>query len=291
MFSQYFGQYLLNREIVSSESLLKALETQQETHVKLGVLAMGAGLLTAAQVEEIHREQTRQDKMFGEIALEKGYLTKSQLDELLSSQKKGHLLLGQALIDARALTLDQLAKALHDYQNEYSFSDEEFASVQEGKVELLLEKALKLNPEEENFNNYIYLFARNLVRFVDSQAWLSIEHGDGENELTGEWVVEQQIKGPFSLATFIMGSEKAFIELASRFAGDKIETMEELGQAAVSEFLNLHNGVFLVNMSNQGIELRLQPPIVKQGKLDPAEDLRVFTVNFAGEQFLLALKA
>lgn len=291
MFSQYFGQYLLNRGIVSSESLLKALETQQESHVKLGVLAMGAGLLTAAQVEEIHQEQTRQDKRFGEIALEKGYLTKTQLDELLSSQKQGHLLLSQALVDAQALTLDQLEKALQDYQKEYSFSDEEFASIQEGNVELLLEKALKLDPKEENFNSYIYLFARNLVRFVDSQAWLSIEHGDKENELTGEWLVEQQIEGSFPLTTLITGTEKAFVELASRFAGEQIEAMEELGQAAVSEFLNLHNGVFLVNMSNQGIELKLQPPIVKQAKLELAGDLRVFTVNFAGEQFLLALRA
>lgn len=290
MFSQYFGQYLLNRGIVSSDDLLKALETQQESHVKLGVLAMGAGLMTAAQVEEIHQEQTRQDKMFGEIALEKGYLTRSQLDELLSSQKKGHLLLGQALIDGHALTLEQLEKALQDYQQEYSFSDEEFASVQEGKVELLLEKALKLNPREENFNNYIYLFARNLVRFVDPQAWLSLEHEDREAELPAAWVVEQRIEGPFPLATFIAGTEKAFVELASRFAGEKIEAMEELGQAAVSEFLNLHNGVFLVNMSNQGIELKLQPPSVKQATFEAAGDLRIFTVNFAGEQFRLALK-
>lgn len=287
MFSQYFGQYLLNRGIVGVEELLKALEAQQKSHMKLGVLAMGAGLLTAAQVEEIHREQTRQDKKFGEIALEKGYLTPAQLEELLASQKKGHLQLGQALIDAGALTFEQLEKALKDYQKEYSITDQEFTAIREGNVELLLAKTLQLNPGEENLNNYIFLFARNLVRFVDPYAWL--ERPDGI--LAGEWSVEQQIEGEFSLRTGITGGEESFCALAAAFAGEKIQAMDELGQASVAEFLNLHNGIFLVNMSNDGIELKMQPPAVKKGPLAWAGEQRVFKVNFAGGQIALMLQA
>ncbi|HHW06747.1 MAG TPA: hypothetical protein GXX34_04315 [Clostridia bacterium] len=290
MFSQYFGQYLLNRGIVAGEVLLKALEAQQQSHVKLGVLAVGAGLLTAAQVEEIHREQTRQDKKFGEIAMEKGYLTQAQLEELLASQKQGHLQLGQALIDAGALTFEQLEKALQDYQKEYSFSDKEFASVQEGNVELLLARTLQLDPGEEYLNSYIYLFARNLVRFVDPHAWLEPVDGGSKDRLAGAWSVEQQIEGEFALKTGITGSEQGFCKLASAFAGEKIEAMGELGQASVAEFLNLHNGIFLVNMSNLGMELKLQPPVVKEGALGWQGDHRAFKVNFPGGQFALLLQ-
>jgi len=286
MFSQYFGQYLLNRGIVAAEVLLKALEAQQKSHVKLGVLAMGAGLLTAAQVEEIHREQTRQDKKFGEIALAKGYLTQAQVEELLASQKKGHLQLGQALLDAGALTFAQLEQALKDYQDEYGFSDREFASIQEGNVELLLTKTLQLAPGEENWNNYLFLFARNLVRFVDPYAWLELP-GDSQ---VGEWSVEQQIEGEFMLKTGLTGGERDLSALASAFAGEPIAAMDELGQASVAEFLNLHNGIFLVNMSNEGTELRMQAPVVKKGPLNWSGEQRAYKVNFGGGQFTLVLQ-
>ena len=32
-----------------------------------------------------------------------------------------------------------------------------------------------------------------------------------------------------------------------------------MAEASVGEFLNLHNGIFLVNISNQGIELKMTP--------------------------------
>lgn len=288
MFSQYFGQYLLNRGLVTPEQLYRALEAQQEAHVKLGVLAIGAGVLTEAQVEEIHQEQTRQDKRFGEIALEKGYLTQEQLDNLLASQKQGHLLLGQALIDANILSLDRLGKALREYQEEYSLTDDQFAAVQGGDFALLLQKTLNLDDKDSFLNDYLSLFAKNIIRFVSSQGWLA--RGEAKVETVGEWSVVQEITGSPSLTTVIAGSQESLVELASLFAKEDIKTMDELGQAAVAEFLNLHNGLFLVNMSNQGTELQLEPQQVNNQGFAITQNSQVFEVNLSQGKFSLIIE-
>jgi hypothetical protein len=45
MFAQYFGQFLLNRSIVTASELDQALSAQAETRVKLGVLAINKGYM------------------------------------------------------------------------------------------------------------------------------------------------------------------------------------------------------------------------------------------------------
>lgn len=288
MFSQYFGQYLLNHGLVTPEQLYQAMEAQQAAHVKLGVLAISAGVLTGAQVEEIHQEQTRQDKRFGEIALEKGYLTQEQLDSLLASQQKGHLLLGQALIDAKILTLGQLEKALKDYQEEYSLTDDQFAAVQGGDFGLLLQKTLNLDDQDGFLNDYLSLFAKNMIRFISSQAWLN--RSEAQEGAIGEWSVVQEITGSLSLTTAIAGSQQSLVELASQFAKEEIKTMDELGQAAVAEFLNLHNGLFLVNMSNRGTELQLKPQAINNQGFAITRNCQVFEVNMSQGKFSLIIE-
>jgi CheY-specific phosphatase CheX len=55
-----------------------------------------------------------------------------------------------------------------------------------------------------------------------------------------------------------------FVTFAARFAQEEITEPDELAQASVGEFLNLHNGIFLVNMSNNGVELEMHPQQVEE---------------------------
>ena len=57
MFTQFFGNYLLNSGLVSPEKLSDALGRLSETKLRLGVLAINAGIMTAEQVDKVHAEQ------------------------------------------------------------------------------------------------------------------------------------------------------------------------------------------------------------------------------------------
>ena len=52
------------------------------------------------------------------------------------------------------------------------------------------------------------------------------------------------------------------IAFASRYVGDSFTDYDEYVQASIEDFLNLHNGLFNVNISNEdSIELHLNPPV------------------------------
>lgn len=87
MFNQYFGNYLLEKNLIKPEELRMVLAQQQSVKVKLGVLAIDAGYMNAEQVDKIHKLQAAKDKRFGELAIEEGYLIENQVVELLNAQK------------------------------------------------------------------------------------------------------------------------------------------------------------------------------------------------------------
>lgn len=54
---------------------------------------------------------------------------------------------------------------------------------------------------------------------------------------------------------------EAAIAFASRYVDEEFEEFDEYVSASMEDFLNLHNGLFSVNMSNDyTVELHLQPP-------------------------------
>lgn len=262
MFSQYFGHYLLNNGLLTSEQLQSALELQKTTHVKFGVIAVDEGLLTSAQVEEIHEQQKQQDKRFGEIAIQLGYLSNEQVEQMLSAQKKNHLLLAQAVVDQNYMTMEAFSNALNEYKKLHSLSDENFEAIKSGNIDAMIENLLQLEDEDKQiYTDYISLFVKNMIRFIDDQVYVEVSANDAP--LQADWFVSQQIKGEAPLHTVLALEENVFLKVASVYAEEELVEVDELAEASVSEFLNLHNGIYLVNMSNKGIELDMSPQKVE----------------------------
>ncbi len=264
MFSQYFGHYLLNKGLVTPEQLTDALEYQRSVHLKLGVIAINAGYMTSAQVEQVHNMQKRVDKRFGELAIEHGYITEGMLNDMLSTQKQGHLMLGQALIDRNYFTMEKLQEALDNYKRENGISTRQFNVVRNDDAqeieqifqnygETLLAKA---------YSDYVTLLIKNIIRFIDDNP--TVEINQLRTDITSTWYTWQEILGKIAIHTGIACDTKEFVTFAAKFAQEDITEPDELAQASVGEFLNLHNGIFLVNMSNNGVELEMQPQMVAE---------------------------
>jgi CheY-specific phosphatase CheX len=262
MFSQYFGQYLLKKEYLTSEELKTALEYQQSVRLKLGVLAVNAGYMNSQQAKLVNEMQTKFDKRFGELAVESGYLKEEQVDELLSSQSFGHLLLAQAVIDKNYMSLEEFEEAINNYKKEYDLSDVQFDAVQRDDVDELIN--IYVNIEEDKcgveIKHYIGLFLRNIIRFIDTEIYtneiIKIE------EYKTKCAVTQRIKNSINLQTYINAEAEVFVKLASIYAEEELSTVDEMAKDSVGEFLNLNNGLYLVGMSNIGIELEMESQLV-----------------------------
>jgi len=290
MFAQFFGHYLLNKGIITNQQLQEAMDKQRETRVKLGVLAINQNVMTAAQVDEVHQAQMQKDKRFGEIAVELGYVTEEQIEQLLSSQKSAHLLLGQALLDQEILSYDSFSAALSNFKQENSLSDEEFTSIMNGDIDTLIHSVFVKDQLPEGITEYISLFAKNIIRFVDTDIRMEfISHFDKHSY---PWSVSQDIiseTGEVSKRVAMAGNEQDFIRFASRYAQEEMTEADEMMQASVGEFLNLHNGIYLVNVSNnKSIELELKPQVINEDSQYESNNYRAF-IRIIGSDFCIDL--
>ena len=258
MFSQYFGQYLTSEKYLTVLQLKEALEYQNSVRLKLGVLAINSGYMNAQQASYVHQMQAKVDKRFGEIAVELGYIKVEQVEELLCSQSFGHLLLAQALIDKNYMSLERFEGALYEYKKKYNISEQQFDALQRDDLDEIIN--IYVNLEEDKYGDeikhYIALFMRNIIRFIDSDVYTK-EIMKVEEHKT-KWVVSQKIKNSINLQTYINAEEEVFVKFASRYAQEELTSVDDMAKDSVGEFLNLNNGLYLVAMSNMGIELDME---------------------------------
>lgn len=261
MFIQFFGNFLLNEGYLTTDQLMDALKSMKESRPKFGVLAMNAGYLTGQQVEQLHQKQMFENKRMGDLAVEMGYITQQQVEELLSKQPVAYLMLGQCLVDKGYISNVQFSDAINDYKKMYSLSEKDLQKNQTDKLEKLM-KELYLNDDletREEYVKYISLLFSNIIRFIgDDFIPLEVPQMADSSRCNCAY---QDIIGDISFRSHLEGEGSTLLQFAARYAGDDFEEADEYVTASAEDFLNLINGLFTVNMSNENsIELKLLPP-------------------------------
>lgn len=265
MHTQFFGNFLLNKGVITPDQLIEVLKIQSTTHKKIGTLAIHAGYMSAHEVEDVCSLQTRCSKRFGELAIELQYLTKEQVDELLEMQLPNYMLLGQILIEKDIMNRIQFEDVLTEYKNTYEIYDLDMLDEQKEMVDKLL---MSFCPEEEITNLkdilfYLKLLFNSLIRFIGEDftplKFITLP------EVPTDYCVSQSLDGSFSFLSALDMEPDVAIAFGSRYADKEFTEMNEYVEASIGDFLNLHNGLYAVNMSNDfSIELHLQPPAVHE---------------------------
>lgn len=113
---KFFGQFLVEQGIVTSDALLNAINLQDKVNLKLGEMAMEMGLITPADIQRAHNAQMSKDMKLGDLLVEMGLLTLVQLNDIITRQKNTHLYIGEALVQVGALTGDELQNHLDAFK-------------------------------------------------------------------------------------------------------------------------------------------------------------------------------
>ena len=260
MYAQFFGAYLLNNNHVTREQLTEAFSKVNDAHIKLGTLAIHQGLMTGSEVDEVCLMQTREDKRFGNIAVERGYLTDEQVSDLLKAQNPDYLLLGQILVDIGALDNTKLETLLIDYQSDAEIFEMDYDS--NDKTDRLIQKFFQISetPVTDYTVMYLSLLFNNLVRFVGGDytplAPVPVK------EYPVNFCVNQKVIGEKNFVSRIDMTPEVAIQFATRYAKMDFTEFDEYVKASLEDFVNLHNGLFTVNMSNEySMDLTLEPPV------------------------------
>ena len=181
MFAQFFGGYLFNHKLCTAEDLTQAFEAKKHTRLRLGVLAINAGLMTAEQVEHV---------------------------------------------------------------------------------------------------NYVTLLFKNLIRFIGDD-FTPMEASVIKN-FAAEHIVIQKINGKYNAEACIATDSKTYMAFAERFAKESFTEVDDFVNATAGEFLNVNDGLFVVNESNEhGVELTLTPQeFLENGELALSGTAFCIPVNY-----------
>ncbi len=269
MYTQFLGNYLLQKDLVTQEQLFNAMARLSQSHIKLGTIAIHEGLMTANEVDECLYVQTREDKRFGEIAIERGYLTDDQVNDLLAMQTPEFLLLGQNLVDDGVFTYEELERVMFDYRNEAELYDLTLDVENQETVEAIISKFFIMAEMPKNDLNvmYLQLMFNSLIRFIGEDFSPLTPMVIEEFPIT--FGVSQSITSDREFVTHIDCDRETAIAFASRYAKEEFYEFNEYIIAALEDFLNLHNGLFMVNVSNTVTkDMSLAPPeITEEGIL------------------------
>ena len=270
MYTQFFGNFLLNNRVVSPDQLLEALTEQTGERLKLGTLAIDAGYMTADEVDSIVVMQTHEDKMFGELAIDMGYLTPEQVENLVGRQVPDYLILGEKLIEKGYVTNQEFENLLLKYQSENDIYDLENTNGQRENIFHIIMNFCHVSKESfpEESINFLNLFFNNLIRFIgDDFTVLDLKT---VSDYHGVHSVMQNIEGTSSFKAVLDMDEDVAVQFASRYAHEDFSEhadADEYISASLEDFLNLHNGLFLVNTSaEQEQEMTLLPPETSHDK-------------------------
>lgn len=260
MLNQYLGNYLLNRGLIDKPKLSEILEEHSKRHIKFGTLAINEGLMNSTQVEEVNQMQKNKDKKFGEIAVEMGYLSEPDIPRLLKKQKTSTIELSQLLLDKNIFSLKELEDILTEFKED---SKTELDHINyDNLLKSYIDRESK-NIDNYNINNdfllkYSSLVLRHIIRFIDFGCFF--DQTEILNSLDDKVICKQKLIGDVDINTYIACEEDVFNSVASAYGNIPILRLGKLSYSSVSEFLNLANGLFTINLNEEDLNIHLDPP-------------------------------
>lgn len=242
--AKFFGQYLLEQDLLTKDQLLKAIAYQRSRSEKLGDLAIKKNYLTKNEVAKIHREQLRTDMLFGELAIKLHYLTPEQVKELLTIQESSHIFLGEAIVELGFLSKEQLNTALDNFRKEESAEP----------LELVF-------PDDVPYRVFLTAISDIAIKLLRRVAGILVKTGHPKTEL--HYTINPYLISVIQLTGDIQGKcalklTRSFATLlAQRFTRNDGLEDEELIADAIKEFLNTLCGNTATKLVSSGTSINM----------------------------------
>ena len=242
MFIQLFGNFLVEKAVITEEQKVSFQKELQDTRVKMGTIAVADGLINEAQAEEINHAQTQQDRRFGDIAIEMGYLTDAQISDIIKKQGDSAMKFYQLLTDKAGIAMNDIEANLEEFKKAQGFTDEELDALKKDDIDKII--SLYAIVRDTDIPDLASLVMRNLIRFVTSDFYVGRMKKVTDysySMLAGQWAVgDKKVYLGFGTSDELDGITK----LAKKYAkGVTIAGSDEIYDA-VCEFTNLNNGLF-----------------------------------------------
>ena len=246
---KYFGQFLIERGVVTADQLLKAVDLQAEKNLDFGGACVKLGLLDARQAQGLNDKQRFTDKRIGELARDEGLLREAQVTEVLTYQRNSHLHIGQALVQLGHISPVALESELAAFKADQAIYEVEKLVLPAG------------TEHAEAISAMVDLGRKLLLRIAKINSKVGVPRVHQGETLPGQCMVS---------LTMHSGSElEAYLELPLLLAHEVNRGMLGIGPKnpvpddavdAVKEFLNVVAGNVCAKLAQSGKTYEITPP-------------------------------
>jgi CheY-specific phosphatase CheX len=246
---KFFGQYLLEKNIIKREELLEAVEFQKSKNMDFGECAFAKGYITDKDLANLKSAQKQVDMKFGEVAIKLNILTPEQVEDVLDMQKKNHIFLGEALIEKGILTSDVA-------ERELSLFNQDQSKYITGDIK---------TPDGIKNTDAVKSMVDMTQKMYQRIARLQVKVDDGfvtgsepsKSFLLASISLHGSLKYEYALSL----SREISALIASAIIGEDIDnSATEIIKDGVKEFCNIICGNIISKLSISGIEMDISPP-------------------------------
>lgn len=246
---RFFGQYLLEKNIITTRQLIEAAEYQESRNLRFGEYAKSKGYLTDRDIHRIQAEQKRSDLFFGEVAVRLGILTVQQVSEILTMQRNDHIYIGAVLVQRGFITREALERELALFKEDQS-------KYSAGEVSV---------PAGAGNADAIKDMVNITMRMLKRMAGMNVKPGEG-------YLSANEPEKNFAVVTIVLsGSHRyeyilsvplpAAVQIASGVIGENASgETDEVIVDGVKEFCNIVCGNIAAKMAQRGKDIDIYPP-------------------------------
>ena len=148
-----------------------------------------------------------------------------------------------------------------------------------------------IEQEVTAYADYVELFTASLYRFLRLSSLVVPQHLDTSvlEDAPHTWAVAQHITGDVSIVNGIIARDEVFLALARRYGGDAVEDLKGDATDALEEFLNVVNGLYIVELANRKIEPDLDFPLANEDVIPRGSHQLLLRVYTKAGDFILVL--
>ena len=227
MFSQFFGNYLIKNNQITTAQMDQILEYQSSHRAKLGLIAVAEGMLTEKQADELNLLQAQQDKRFGDLAVEKGYLTDQDITHLLKLQGNPYLVFIQAMDELHIMNTADAEVRLASFQKENRLSNSDIAALKTCDINNII--PIFTSIDNDYASSLVGLAFRNIVRFVDSN--FRFEREVKKATTSAKYIAYQETTGDYNGFLGFTSDDDSLLLFAEGYAKESFK----IGRASCRE--------------------------------------------------------
>lgn len=281
MFGLYFGNYLVEKNKISWSQFEDVMRQQQQTRVKLGLIAVSEKLLSTKQADEINDIQKTMDRRFGDIAIEKGFLLAEEVTHLLNMQGNPYLQFVQVCVENHILSLPEIELYLEQFRLDHNLSTTDLDAIKSGDIDRIIK--VFVDTDDALASDCISLVIRNIVRFINHN--IILKQAYQVREYPFGTLASQKMVGDHDLFVGFAGMNKELLNIANPFAKEEFTEMNEDAFDSVCEFINCTNGIYASKLSHEDTYIDMTPPLFYTDmRISSERDFYVVPIIMNGEQ-------